>query len=138
MGTDASLAAYLTAQSGKRFELGVHDCLTFTNGWWQVRCDAGFADEVIGKYGDLGQKEAAKLMWETFNTTDLRKALDDRLQRVKFPTRGDLVISKQARPYFTGYAMGICSGVTSVFLGGDDMIHLATDQIDGAWTCRSY
>lgn len=138
MGTDASLAQYLASQSGKRFELGVHDCLSFTNDWWRFRCGAGFADEVIGKYKGLGQKATTTLMREVFDTVDLRKALDDRLRRVKFPARGDIVISKQARPYFTGYAMGICSGVTSVFLGGDDMIHLATDQIDGAWTCRSY
>lgn len=137
MGTDASLAHYLADQRGKPFEFGVHDCLTFTNGWWRVRCDAGFADEVVGQYAGLGQKQAAKLMWEHFNTTDLPKALDSRLQRVKFPARGDLVISRMSRPYFTGYAMGICSGVTSVFLGDHDMIHLATDQIDGAWTCRS-
>lgn len=137
MGSQVTLAAYLADQRGKRFEFGVHDCLTFTNGWWRVRCDAGFADEVIGKYADLGQKEAAKLMWSTFNTSDLPKALDMRLQRIQHPNRGDIVISKLARSYFTGYAMGICAGVTSVFLGDDDMIHLATSTVDGAWTCHS-
>lgn len=137
MGQNDKLIAYLKAQRGKPFKLGEHDCFTFTNGAWNAMHGAGYADHFIGRYADLGPKGFAKLMWECFNTTDIVKALDNGLQRVDgFPPKGALVITKNARPYFTGHALGIAMGVTAVFLGDDDMLYMPIDQIEGAWTWR--
>jgi len=134
VGTQGRLIAYLNAQRGKRFELGVHDCLTFTNGAWRAMHGSGYADDVMGQYASLGRKDFAKWMWEKYNTTDLRNALTSKLTPVDgFPPKGALVISSMARPYFTRYALGIACGVTAVFLGGEDMIYISVNEVEGAW-----
>lgn len=137
MGQNDQLIAYLKAQRGKPFKLGEHDCFTFTNGAWRAMHGVGYADHFVGRYADLGPKGFAKLMLECFNTTDIIQAFDDGLHRVQtFPPKGALVATKNARPYFTGYALGIAMGVTAVFLGEDDMVYMPIDQIEGAWTWR--
>lgn len=132
-----SLTSYLKAQRGRPFKLGEHDCFTFTNGAWRVQHGVGYADHFIGKYAGLGPKAFAKLMKSTFGHVDLIKALDHGLSRVDgFPPKGALVVSKSARPYFTGYAMGIAYGVNAVFLGDSDVECISITEIDGAWTCH--
>ena len=134
MGQVDLLIEYVKAQRGKPFALGEHDCFTFTNGAWRAMHGHGYADQFVGLYAGLGKKAFAKLMWECFNTSDLIKALDFVLQRVEtFPPKGALVVTKKARPYFTGYAMGLAMGANAVFLGDDDMIYLPISEIEGAW-----
>ena len=134
MGQVDLLIGYVKAQRGKPFVLGEHDCFTFTNGAWRAMHGHGYADHFVGRYAGLGKKAFAKLMWECFNTSDLIKALDAGLHRVEtFPPKGALVASKNARPYFTGYALGLAMGVNAVFLGDDDMIYLPISEIEGAW-----
>lgn len=134
MGQVDLLIEYVKAQRGKPFALGEHDCFTFTNGAWRAMHGHGYADQFVGRYAGLGKKAFAKLMWECFNTSDLIKALDAGLHRVEtFPPKGALVASKNARPYFTGYALGLAMGVNAVFLGDDDMIYLPISEIEGAW-----
>jgi hypothetical protein len=126
---------YLAAQRGKCFDLGKHDCFTFTNGAWRAMHGRGYADDFVGKYAALGPKAFARLMKETFGAVRLPDALDIGLTRVVgFPPRGALVITKNAQPYLTGFALGICCGVTSVFLNGSGVIHLSTEDTCGAWT----
>jgi len=134
MGQVDLLIDYVKAQRGKPFALGEHDCFTFTNGAWRAMHGHGYADKFVGRYASLGKKAFAKLMWECFNTSDLIKALDVGLHRVEtFPPKGALVASKNARPYLTGYALGLAMGVNAVFLGEDDMIYLPISEIEGAW-----
>ena len=134
MGQVNLLIDYVKAQRGKPFALGEHDCFTFTNGAWRTMHGHGYADKFIGRYAGLGKKAFAKLMRECFNTSDLIKALDAGLHRVEtFPPKGALVATKNARPYFTGYALGLAMGVNAVFLGDDDMIYLPISEIEGAW-----
>jgi hypothetical protein len=134
MGQVDLLIDYVKAQRGKPFALGEHDCFTFTNGAWRTMHGHGYADKFIGRYAGLGKKAFAKLMRECFNTSDLIKALDAGLHRVEtFPPKGALVATKNARPYFTGYALGLAMGVNAVFLGEDDMIYLPISEIEGAW-----
>lgn len=132
-----SLTSYVKSQRGRQFKLGEHDCFTFTNDAWRVLHGVGYADGFIGKYADLGPKEFAKLMKDSFGHVDLIDALDNGLSRVDgFPPKGALVVSKSARPYFTGYALGIACGVNAVFLGEDDLEYIPITEIDGAWVCR--
>jgi|TARA_B110000908_G_scaffold15285_1_gene17439 hypothetical protein len=134
MGTQ-KLNEYLASQYGKCFQLGVHDCFTFTNAAWRETRGAGYADDFVGKYVGLGPKAFARLMIATWGTPDIIKAFDINLTKVEgFPPRGSLVAMKSTRFVSTGYALGICSGVTSVFLGDLNMVHLPTENIEGAWT----
>lgn len=129
------LNEYLASQYGKSFQLGVHDCFTFTNAAWRATRGSGYADDFIGKYVGLGRKGFARLMISTWGTPDIIKAFDMNLNRIKgFPPRGSLVAMRSNRPVVTGHALGICCGVTSVFLGDLNMVHLPTEDIEGAWT----
>lgn len=136
MGPHDRLIAYVKAQRGKQFALGEHDCFTFSNGAWQAMHGEGYADHFAGRYAGLGPKAFAKLMKECFGTVSIIEAFDNGLTRVAFPPKGALVATKNARPYFTGYALGIAMGVTAVFLGEDDVIYMPISQIEGAWVKR--
>ena len=134
MGQVDLLIGYVKAHKSKPFVLGEHDCFTFTNGAWRAMHGHGYADQFVGRYAGLGKKAIAKLMWECFNASDLIKALDAGLHRVEtFPPKGALVVTKNARPYFTGYALGLAMGVNAVFLGDDGLIYTPIDEIEGAW-----
>lgn len=137
MGSE-SLINYVKAQRGRKFVLGEHDCFTFTNGAWRVMHGAGYADHFIGKYADLGPKQFAKLMKDSFGHCSMVDALDAGMSRVDgFPPRGSLVVTKSARPYFTGYALGIAMGINAVFLGDNTVEYIPIEMIDGAWVkCR--
>lgn len=131
------LTSYLKTQRRLQFRLGEHDCFTFTNGAWQAMHGVGYADNFVGRYADLNRKEFAKLMKASFGHIDLIDALDHGLIRVQgFPPKGALVVSKSARPYFTGYALGIAYGASAVFLGESDLEYVPITDIDGAWTCH--
>ena len=134
MGPQDILIGYVKAQRGKPFAIGVHDCFTFTNGAWAAMHGRGYADQIMGKYADLGQKQLARLLFDNFGTPSMIDALDAGLTRVNsFPPKGALVVMRSQRPYFTGYAFGLAMGVTAVFLGDSDVIYLPIEQIEGAW-----
>lgn len=134
-----SLIDYVKAQNGRQFMLGEHDCFTFTNGAWHVMHGHGYADQFIGKYAGLKKRAFSKAMKDAFGSDDLVTALDTVLCRFDgIPPRGALVINKSARPYFTGYAMGIAMGVNAVFLSEQSVVYAPISEIDGAWVkCRS-
>lgn len=133
----SALVAYIKSQRGRKFELGEHDCFTFTNGAWAAMHGSGYADHFIGKYADLGPKAFARLMKDSFGHVGLIDALDSGLSRVEgFPPKGALVISSSCRPYFTRYALGIAVGSAAVFLGDDDVEYRSITEINGAWQCR--
>ena len=76
-------------------------------------------------------------MKKTFGHIGLIDALDHGMTRVTgFPPKGALVISQSARPYFTGYALGIAYGVKAVFLNDNDIEYIPITEINGAWVCR--
>jgi hypothetical protein len=134
MGPQDFLTRYIKEQRGKKFALGKHDCLTFTNGAWAAMRGKGYADEVIGKYAGLSPKAAARLMMDHFGSSDLIAALDANLKRVTgFPPKGALVVMKADRQYFTGYAFGVALGVRAVFVGAEDVVYVPISQIEGAW-----
>lgn len=125
------LFEYLEAQRGKRFKLGQHDCLTFTNDAWRVMHGAGYADDLLERYIGKGKKA----LREEYSVHSLQELLDNRLTRCEqlVPPLGALVTTKEARRWHTGVALGIAVGVTAVFLGADDVIYLSIDKINGAW-----
>lgn len=134
MGPQDRLIRYINGQRGKPFQLGQHDCLTFTNGAWSAMHGKGYADAFIGQYADLGPKGFARLMRENFGTTNMIDALDAGLTRINgFPPKGALVVRKAERPYFTGWAFGIAMGTRAVFIGEQDVVYVPISQIEGAW-----
>lgn len=134
MGPQDRLISYLDDQRGKCFDLGRHDCFTFTNGAWQAMYGVGYADGLIGRYIGLGPKGVMKLIKEAYGTPDIIDALDTNLTRItRFPPKGALVCKKTDRFYMTGYAFGIAVGVHGVFVGDLDMVYIPIEQIDGAW-----
>lgn len=134
MGPHDQLIEYIKGQRNKRFEIGKHDCLTFTNGAWRSMHGRGYADDVIGEYADLGPKQFNLFMTNKFGSPCLLNAISQRLSPAgRYPKKGSLVAMKTERPYFSGYALGISLGVTSVFIGETDVVYMPTDQVEGAW-----
>lgn len=133
MGTDSSrLRDYLSQQRGRRFEPGVHDCLTFTNTWWRISRGYGFADPIIHEYHHQDWDMTAALEAHTGHSCMLN-ALDSILERTPQPTRGALVVRRTERHYKTYWALGICTGVKAVFLGGNDVVYLPIAEAQAAW-----
>lgn len=134
MGTkDQRLRRYLSAQRGKSFELGEHDCFTFTNGAWRAMHGQGYADQIMGHYADLGPSGFRRLLRREFGAPNLVEALDLNLVRVEgVPPRGALVVQNNGR-WLTKNALGIAVGVTAAFLSDDDVLFIDIDRIDGAW-----
>lgn len=125
------LIDYLVSQRGKKFKLGEHDCLTFTNDAWRVMHGEGYADDLLNRYLDKG-RDALK---DEYGVKSLQQLLDARLMRCQrsVPPFGALVATKEARRWYTGVALGISVGVTAVFLGDNDVIYLPIEKINGAW-----
>lgn len=129
-----SLIIYVKANRDRQFVLGEHDCFTFTNGAWAAMHGCGYADHFIGKYADLGAKQFAALMKKSFGSSDIIEALDQHLTRINgVPPRGALVVTQSARPYFTGYALGIAMGINAVFIGDNGLEYVSIGLVDGAW-----
>lgn len=129
-----SLISYVKSNRNRQFKLGEHDCFTFTNDAWRVMHGHGYADQIIGQYAGLTAKKFAAMMKKAFGSPDIIQALDKHMTRISgVPPRGALVVSKSARPYFTGYALGIAMGINAVFLGEDGLEYMPIELIDGAW-----
>ena len=134
MGTGSGLNAYLREQRGKCFDLGRHDCFTFTNGAWRAMHGEGYADEIIGKYAGLGPKGLKALIKDVYGGETLPECFDLHLTRVDgFPPRGALVYSRSVGRWIVGIALGIACGPRCAFLGDQDVVYIPTDEIDGAW-----
>ena len=131
-----ALLRYIEDQRGKVFQLGVHDCFTFTNGAWKAEYGIGYADDFIGTYADLGPKAFRNNMVKHFGSADLEEAFDSRWQRNIDAPRGAIVLSKEAERYHTKHAIGIkTSPIRAVFLGGDDLIYKPISDCFGGWVC---
>jgi hypothetical protein len=134
MGTGSGLNAYLREQRGKCFDLGRHDCFTFTNGAWRVVYGSGYADDIIGKYAGLGPKGLKALMQATYGGKTLIECFDMHLTRVGgVPPRGALVASDRVSRWITGVALGVACGTRAVFIGDQDVVYMPIDEISGAW-----
>lgn len=126
-----ALIDYIEHQRGKKFKLGEHDCLTFTNNAWRAMHGAGYADDLLDRYMDKG-RDALR---EEYGVHSLQELLDARLSKCerRVPPYGALVTTSQARRWHTGVALGISVGVSAVFVGADDVIYLPIESINGAW-----
>lgn len=126
------LIAYVQAQRGKRFQLGTHDCFTFTNGWWRIKHGRGFADGFA--YNGLSAGQLSAAMIEAYGTDDVIQAFDRHLTRCEgHPPRGAIVTLPSARPDYIPVALGIAYGVRAVFLGAHDVVYVDMADVTGAW-----
>ena len=133
MGSLIVIWDYIKANKNKTFKIGAHDCLTFTNGAWNVMHGKGFADEFIGHYENTGRKGFKKEMYKLKFTSGL-DFLDSKLKRLEiFPPLGALVILNQESGCMAPHALGICIGINSVFVGKNDLIFIPTEEVHGAW-----
>jgi hypothetical protein len=134
MGPQSRLNEYLREQRGKCFDLGKHDCFTFTNGAWAAMHGGGYADDVIGKYKSMGPKSLQKFMLKSFGHDNLTDCFDAHMTRVEgIPPRGAIVMSSRTSRWFTGKALGISMGTKAVFLGDLDMLYMHITEIEAAW-----
>lgn len=134
MGPQSKLNEYLRSQRGKCFQLGVHDCFTFTNGAWAAMHGGGYADQIIGKYAGLGPKGFKALLHEAFGHEDIVDCFDAHMQRVDgFPPRGAIVMTSKSARWYTGKALGIAVGAKAVFVGDTGVVYVPITEIDGAW-----
>lgn len=134
MGPQGRLNQYLREQRGKCFDLGKHDCFTFTNGAWAAMHGSGYADQIIGKYANLGPKGFKQLLTEAFGHDDIVACFDAHMTRVHdFPPRGAIVMTSKSARWYTGKALGIAVGAKAVFLADDDMVYLPITETEGAW-----
>lgn len=140
MGTEkiilmqSQLNEYLRQQRGKCFQLGTHDCFTFTNGAWRAMHGVGYADQIIGKYSDLGPKGFKNLLLDAFGYDDIVDCFDAHMTRVDdLPPRGAIVMTSKSARWYTGRALGISAGTKAVFLSDADMVYMPVTEIEGAW-----
>jgi hypothetical protein len=127
-----SLIAYVRAQKGKRFQIGQHDCFTFTNGWWRINRGRGFADGF--EYSGLSSVQFSEALIRAYGTDDVIEALDGQLQRCKgYPPRGAIVAMPSARPEYIPVALGIAYGARAAFLGANDVVYVDMARVMGAW-----
>ena len=134
MGQNRILNDYLREQRGRCFDLGRHDCFTFTNGAWRAMHGAGYADGIIGRYAGLGPKGLKALMRATYGGDTVMQCLDMHLIRVGgVPPRGALVASDKISRWIAGVALGIACGSRAAFLGDQDVVYMPIDEISGAW-----
>lgn len=133
MGPFERLTAYIDDCESRSFVWGKHDCLTFTNGAYRAMYGAGWADDWLGRYMVDGRPMRRDELRKEFGWSTLEAAIDNRMDRVKFPPRGALVTTKHAQRWVTGVAMGICTGTRGVFLSKEGVIYLPLDLIDNAW-----
>lgn len=132
MVKNGQLIAYVREQRGRRFQLGVNDCFTFTNGWWRLSRGHGFADDL--KYDGLSLVQFSDNLIAAYGTDDVIKALDAGLVRCKdYPPRGALVAMPSPRPDYIPIALGLAYGTRAVFLGAKDVVYVDMTQITGAW-----
>lgn len=134
MGHRESLITYIEENRNKLFDLGKHDCFTFTNGAWAAMHGEGYADDILGKYARLGAKALKTLLQKHYETDTIEEALDKHMTRVDgFPPRGALVITTKVGRWITGNALGIANGTNAVFVGDSDLVFLPMSEIEGAW-----
>lgn len=130
----ARLNDYLREQRGKCFQLGKHDCFTLTNGAWRAMYGEGYADQIIGKYSDIGPKGFKQLLLDAFGFDNIVSCFDGHMQRVDgFPPRGAIVMTSKSARWYTGKALGVSVGRRAVFLADDDMVYVPITEIEGAW-----
>lgn len=129
-----SLASYIKGQHGKRFELGKHDCFTFTNGAWAAMYGTGYADDIMGQYTALGRKGIGQMLLSRYGHADIRECFDAHLNRVTHqPPRGAVVSCSRIGRWITGTALGVAVGVRAAFVADVGVIYLPISDIDGAW-----
>ena len=130
----SKLDDYLEQNRCKKFQIGIHDCFTFTNEWWKLNTGKGFADVLEGQYSGHKIKTYREMLEQHFGVSDVYSALDKLLTRREgFAHRGDIVAIDREESNFTGVAMGICVGATSAFVAPHGLLFLDTDTVKGAW-----
>lgn len=134
MGHRERLITYIEENRKKPFDLGKHDCFTFTNGAWAAMHGEGYADKIIGKYAHLGAKALRTMLQEQYKADTIEDGLNEHMKRVdRFPPRGALVLTTKVGRWITGNALGIANGTNAVFVGDSDLVFLPISEIEGAW-----
>ena len=124
---------YINENRNKDFDVGIHDCFTFTNGAWNAMHGKGYADKFIGKYCNLNDVEISKVLFNLYGHIRIKCCINKLLKPINgVPPKGALVamINKHG---FDNYGLGVCMGVNSVFVGKKDLVFYPTSKIDGAW-----
>lgn len=134
MGSYSQLNQYLREQNNKVFQLGKHDCFTFTNGAWEALYGEGYADGLIGKYDSLGPKSFKRLLVENYGQEDIVSCLDEHMRKVQgFPPKGCLVITSSLGRWITGKALGISMGARCAFVADKGLRYIPTSEVEEAW-----
>lgn len=119
---------------GKNFHWGQNDCLTFTNNAFHAMYGKGWADDWLNRYMKDGKPMRKKQLQQEYGFSSFIEAVDAKLHQISYiPPLGALVLTKQARKWIIGGAMGICTGTKAVFLSNKGMLYLPLDAIDKAW-----
>lgn len=134
MGSAQQLARYVNDHRDVDFELGKHDCFTFTNGAWRVLYGEGYADGIIGKYAGLGPKAFKALLKAEFGHPEIVDCFDAHLTRVEdIPPRGAIVATDDCARWISGRALGIAVGIYGVFVGDKGVVYKPITEITEAW-----
>lgn len=133
-----ALNAYLREVRDRPFQLGQHDCLTFTNEAFRRMYGAGWADDWIGRYcvqHDYGLRPLRKdQLRAEFGEFCFLSAVSKRLDRIRHtPPKGALIVSDRVRRMTIDYAMGICVGLKGAFLSDKGVVYLPLTAITAAW-----
>jgi len=129
------LNEYLEEVRYKPFVWGSNDCLVFTNSAFERMYGEGYANDWLGIYYKGNRNVPVRELKKKFPYTNLKDAIDDRLEAKEVPSIGDLVLSKKtdAQSWYVGASLGICIGNKAAFVGTTKLQFLPVDIVDYAW-----
>lgn len=131
MGKNREMTEYVRSVSQTPFEIGVFDCLIFTNNCFRIIYGKGWCDDWLGRYCSLNTRGQLK---REFGFDDVFSALDSKLVRGPvIPKRWSLCISDKASSWIMGTAFGFSIGNGCLFLDKVGTRVLPISEVSASW-----
>ena len=126
------LVEFINENRNKPFLWGSHDCILFANKAAHALRGRGFCDDLIGQYDGLNACRFYRKGLRAGGYKDITDAIDTRLNRLIFPSKGAIVARKMPNE-FLGYRIGVCIGQKIAFVGAAGLQFEGLDTEDIAW-----
>jgi len=125
------LNKYIRENKHRKFCFCKHDCLTFTNEVWEILYGHKWSPDWLGRYGAFTRPDALQ---KEYGFKALEDAIDSKLRRVEgIPPKGALVVTRNAKNWSTGLAMGISVGGSGLFLSETGMVNIPIEDCHMGW-----
>lgn len=141
------LHSFLREVKDRPFQLGVWDCLIFTNEAFKRMDGEGWGEDLLRRYVKNNQLLTRIKMRQEYGFHSTNNAglswinhvedlVSDRMKRVdNVPPRGALVTSSEEnlQAEYLGLSFGISVGSSAAFLSKQGVVYCPIEYIDSAW-----